>query len=114
MIVSLEDSSGDVRMSFGLGDPSGQGLTSTELPTYLNLSKFSDRGNFGYFDSLHPGPADLWVPSLIKGTLDRITTVPEPSVLAVSALGIFGHGVRRLRYRQSIGRSSPGFGGDSK
>lgn len=104
-LVSIEDAL--KQFNFHLTALPGQAFTSTDLPTSLDLTKFTlDLGNgIGFVDNSQLD-ADF-LPVLLDGSITSLTVVPqlvpEPSTLALFTLAIFGYGVRRLNGRELIG-----------
>jgi hypothetical protein len=91
-MVTVADTTGQKIIEFHLASPPGPVLTSTDLPTSLDLSKFT--GDNGIFFS-DTSQTDLDSP-FFEGSFTSLTPVPEPSALALLTLAIFGYGFRRV------------------
>jgi hypothetical protein len=98
-MVTVADATEQKIIEFHLAEPDVPVLTSSDLPTSLDLSKFTgDNGIFFTDTSTDPDTLDS---PFLEGSFTSLTPVPEPSTLAFFTLAIFGYGFRRVYGRKS-------------
>jgi hypothetical protein len=93
-MVTVADATEQKIIEFHLASPPGPVLTTADLPTSLDLSKFT--GDNGIFFSDTSADPDTIDSPFFEGSLTSLTPVPEPSTLALFTLAIFGYGFRRV------------------
>src|SRR5262249_24198403 len=89
LLVSVSDANGRKSLDFNLAGLPGQALDSIDLPTSLDLSRFTENHGISFRDGTQTDP-DTLVSPFLEGSITSLTPVPEPSTLALLTLAIFG------------------------